>query len=134
MTSRPTDERSTEEKHSAVATGTQNYSSFECLGAPPGLTLTRQEINRLILEYLIVEGYMDAAEKFSREIGFSRPLREVHPTGASIAERMCIREAVLSRRIEDTIIKVNDLWPELFDKNPYIYFQVRIAKILNACL
>lgn len=107
-----------------------SYTAFECLGAPSGLTLTRQEINRLILEYLVVEGYKDAAEKFSKEIGISQPLSEIHSTGASLAERMEIREAVLSRRIEETIDKVNQLWPELFEKNPYIYFQVGFLHML----
>ncbi|VDK39809.1 unnamed protein product [Taenia asiatica] len=108
-----------------------SYTAFECLGAPSGLTLTRQEINRLILEYLVVEGYKDAAEKFSKEIGISQPLSEIHSTGASLAERMEIREAVLSRRIEETIDKVNQLWPELFEKNPYIYFQLRQLQMLE---
>nr|CDS31651.1 bloom syndrome protein [Hymenolepis microstoma] len=107
------------------------FSQFECLGTPSGLTLTRNEINRLILEYLIVEGYKDAAEKFQLEIGIEEPLSEVHSTGASLKERMEIREAVLSRRIEYTIDRVNQLWPELFENNPYIYFQLRQLEMLE---
>lgn len=118
----------TEHAEKTSADGAQSHtthcSTFECLGAPSGLTLTRNEINRLILEYLIVEGYKDAAEKFQNEIGIEEPLTEVHSTGASLEERMEIREAVLSRRIEFTIDRVNQLWPELFENNPYIYFQV----------
>ena len=117
------------EQASEPQTQDTTYATFECLGSPPGLTLTRQEINRLILEYLVVEGYKDAAEKFSKEIGISEPLSQIHSTGASLAERMEIREAVLTRRIEETIEKVNQLWPELFEKNPYIYFQVLIIFI-----
>nr|VZI41063.1 unnamed protein product [Spirometra erinaceieuropaei] len=112
-------------------TSSLSYNAFEGLDTPCGLSLTRQEINRLILEYLIVEGYKDAAEKFSREIGVSQPLTEIHSTGASLAERMAIREAVLSRRIDETIDRVNELWPELFDKNPYIYFQLRLLQMLE---
>nr|CDS17707.1 ran binding protein 9 [Echinococcus granulosus] len=96
--------KTTEAQSSAAS-----YTAFECLGAPSGLTLTRQEINRLILEYLVVEGYKDAAEKFSKEIGISQPLSEIHSTGASLAERMEIREAVLSRHIEETIDKLRQL-------------------------
>lgn len=106
-------------------------STFGCLGAAAGLSLTRQEINRLILEYLVVEGYKDAAEKFSGEIGVTAPLTEIHSTGASLVDRMWIRESVLSRRIEETIDKVNSLWPELFDKNPFIYFQLRQLQMLE---
>ncbi|KAM3182779.1 hypothetical protein ACTXT7_011624 [Hymenolepis weldensis] len=85
------------------------FSQFECLGTPSGLTLTRNEINRLILEYLIVEGYKDAADKFQLEIGIEEPLTEVHSTGASLKERMEIREAVLSRRIDFTIDRLRQL-------------------------
>lgn len=102
----------------------QAYSTFEYLDSPPDLSLTRQDINSLILEYLIIEGYKDAAEKFSHEIGVSVPLAEFHSTSMSLAERMTIRETVLRRHIDETINQVNQLWPELFDKNPFIYFQV----------
>ncbi|OON21050.1 LisH [Opisthorchis viverrini] len=96
-----------------------------------GLSLTRQEINRLILEYLVVEGYKDAAEKFSRETGISEPLTEMRVSGESLKDRMWIREAVLRRQIEDVIDTVNRLWPELFDKNPFIYFQLRQLQMLE---
>ncbi|CAL8069750.1 unnamed protein product [Calicophoron daubneyi] len=96
-----------------------------------GLNLTRQEINRLILEYLVVEGYKDAADKFSRETGITEPLNEMRVTGESLVDRMWIREAVLRRNIEDVIDTVNRLWPELFDKNPFIYFQLRQLQMLE---
>ncbi|KAA0198886.1 Glucose-induced degradation protein 8 [Fasciolopsis buskii] len=96
-----------------------------------GLSLTRQEINRLILEYLVVEGYKDAAEKFSRETGITEPLTEMRISGESLMDRMWIREAVLRRNIADVIEKVNSLWPELFDKNPFIYFQLRQLQMLE---
>ncbi|CAH8531676.1 unnamed protein product [Schistosoma intercalatum] len=96
-----------------------------------GLSLTRQEINRLILEYLVVEGYKDVAEKFSRETGIVEPLNELQVAGASLNDRMWIREAVLLRKIEDVIDTVNRLWPELFDKNPFIYFQLRQLQMLE---
>lgn len=99
-----------------------------------GLSLTRQEINRLILEYLVVEGYKDVAEKFSRETGIVEPLNELQVAGASLNDRMWIREAVLLRKIEDVIDTVNRLWPELFDKNPFIYFQVRYTSYLMSIL
>ncbi|KAF5398376.1 Glucose-induced degradation protein 8 [Paragonimus heterotremus] len=96
-----------------------------------GLSLTRQEINRLILEYLVVEGYKDAAEKFSRETGICEPLTEMRVSGESLVDRMWIREAVLRRQIEEVIDTVNRLWPELFDKNPFIYFQLRQLQMLE---
>ncbi|VDP98892.1 unnamed protein product [Trichobilharzia regenti] len=74
-----------------------------------GLCLTRQEINRLILEYLVVEGYKDVAEKFSRETGIVEPFNELQVAGASLDDRMWIREAVLLRKIEDVIDALRQL-------------------------
>ncbi|CAH8502502.1 unnamed protein product [Schistosoma turkestanicum] len=127
--------------HIQYTVGTEMSSSTSSVGVPlhtlgpiegqDGLSLTRQEINRLILEYLVVEGYKDVAEKFSRETGIVEPLNELQVAGASLNDRMWIREAVLLRKIEDVIDTVNRLWPELFDKNPFIYFQLRQLQMLE---
>ncbi|KAL3310686.1 Glucose-induced degradation complex subunit [Cichlidogyrus casuarinus] len=98
---------------------------------PATMSLTRQEINRLILEYLIIEGYKGAAEKFSAEIGLKEPLCELEPAGSSLLERMWIREAIVKRQIDETIERINQLWPELFEHCPVIYFQLRQLQMLE---
>ena len=60
------------------------------------------------MNYLVIEGYKDAAEKFSEE-------SRIPPTIdlASIEDRMNIRNAVQAGDIEDAIERVNDLDPEV---------------------
>jgi len=60
------------------------------------------------MNYLIVEGYKDAAEHFVTESGL-----ETTFDFGSIRERMEIRNAIESGNIEEAIEKVNDLDPEV---------------------
>lgn len=65
-------------------------------------------MNRLIMNYLVVEGYKDAAELFSAEAGIAPP----SDLGA-IQDRMEIRRAVQSGQITRAIELVNELNPEV---------------------
>jgi molybdopterin-guanine dinucleotide biosynthesis protein len=71
------------------------------------LTLFR-DLNRLVLDYLVIEGFKDAAEKFIGEASLP-------PTAhlPSITERMSIRNAVQLGKIDEAIERVNDLDPEV---------------------
>lgn len=60
------------------------------------------------MNYLVVEGYKDAAEQFSLESGLE-PTVDLQ----SIQERMDIRHAVQSGDIDTAIDLVNELNPEV---------------------
>jgi hypothetical protein len=62
------------------------------------------------MNYLVVEGYKDAAEKFSEETGLD-PGVDLN----SIAERMAIRTAVQQGDIDKAIELVNDVNPLVRD-------------------
>ena len=70
-------------------------------------TLT-SDLNRLIMDYLVIEGYKTSAEEFSQEAGLSPPV-----DFESIEGRMNIREALQRGDVEDAITRVNDLNPEV---------------------
>ena len=61
------------------------------------------------MNYLIIEGYKDAAEKFCIEANVS-PNVDLN----TIQDRMNIRTAIESGKIEEAIERVNDLDPEVF--------------------
>ena len=67
-----------------------------------------RDLNRLVMDYLVIEGYKDAAEKFSIESGL-KPNVDLE----SIQERMHIRSAVHAGDIEAAIERVNDLNPDV---------------------
>lgn len=60
------------------------------------------------MNYLVIEGYKDAAEKFAEETGME-PTVELE----SIEDRMNIRNSVQAGEIDQAIEQVNDLDPEV---------------------
>ena len=67
-----------------------------------------RDMNRLVMDYLVVEGYKEAAENFAREAGMS-PQEDFE----SIQSRMTIRNAIQRGDIVEAIERVNDLNPEV---------------------
>ena len=65
-------------------------------------------MNRLVMDYLVIEGYKSAAEEFSQEANMTPSV-----DFESIESRMEIREALQRGDVEDAITRVNDLNPEV---------------------
>ncbi|KAF7306853.1 hypothetical protein MIND_00477500 [Mycena indigotica] len=88
--------------------------------------ITKHDLNRLIMDYLVVEGYKAAAEEFSQEANLS-PDVDLD----SIESRMNIRDALHRGDIEDAIARVNDLNPEILDTNPALYFHLQQQRLIE---
>ncbi|KAF9918881.1 Glucose-induced degradation complex subunit [Lobosporangium transversale] len=86
----------------------------------------REDLNKLIMNYLIIEGYKDAAEKFSQESGAKPPVNL-----ESIQDRMIVRTAIQRGNIEEAIERVNDLNPEILDTNPKLYFHLQQQRLIE---
>ncbi|XP_021598095.1 protein GID8 homolog isoform X4 [Manihot esculenta] len=69
--------------------------------------IRKSDMNKLVMNFLVTEGYVDAAEKFRIESG-TEPDIDL----ATITDRMAVKKAVQSGNVEDAIEKVNDLNPE----------------------
>ncbi|XP_043808598.1 protein GID8 homolog isoform X4 [Manihot esculenta] len=68
--------------------------------------IRKEDMNKLVMNFLVTEGYVDAAEKFRMESGTE------HIDLATITDRMAVKKAVQCGNVEDAIEKVNDLNPE----------------------
>ncbi|ORZ24716.1 CTLH/CRA C-terminal to lish motif domain-domain-containing protein [Absidia repens] len=90
------------------------------------VVVEKQALNQLIMNYLVIEGYMEAAEQFSQESGLS-PCVDLQ----SIQERREIRHAVQSGDIDAAIDLVNDLNPEILDTNPKLYFHLQQQRLIE---
>ncbi|KAK2154867.1 hypothetical protein LSH36_255g02024 [Paralvinella palmiformis] len=88
--------------------------------------ITRADMNRLIMNYLVTEGFKEAAEKFKLESGL-QPSVELN----TLDERIKIREAIQMGRIQDAISLVNDLHPELLDNERYLYFHLQQQHLIE---
>lgn len=68
----------------------------------------RRDLNRLVMDYLVIEGYKEAAENFARESGLE-PLLDFE----SIQSRMNVRNAIQQGNVQEAIERINDLNPEV---------------------
>ncbi|CAG8769012.1 11040_t:CDS:2 [Gigaspora margarita] len=88
--------------------------------------IDKADLNKLIMNYFVIEGYKDAAEAFSQECGLS-PSIDVD----SIQDRMNIRNAIQNGNVEEAIERVNDLNPEILDTNPKLYFHLQQQRLIE---
>ncbi len=78
------------------------------------------------MNYLVIEGYKDAAEKFQAECG-ADPGIDLH----SISERMATRRAIQSGDVQTAIERANDLDPLILDENPGLFFHLQQQKLIE---
>lgn len=90
------------------------------------IRISKPDLNRLIMNYLVVEGYKDAAEKFCQETNMT-PIIDL----ACMDARMNIRTAINHGNIQDAIRQVNDLNPEILDTNPRLYFHLLQQQLIE---
>lgn len=75
--------------------------------SPPRAGAT-QDMNWLVMNYLVTEGYVDAAAAFQQETGTAPGVQL-----GSITDRMAIRRAVQAGDVVAAVERVNDLNPEV---------------------
>lgn len=90
------------------------------------LHITRADMNRLIMNYLVTEGFKEAAEKFRTESGI-QPKVDLD----TLDERIKIRDSIQRGRIAEAISLVNDLHPELLDNDRYLYFHLQQQHLIE---
>ncbi|AQL08212.1 hypothetical protein Zm00014a_009812 [Zea mays] len=68
--------------------------------------IRKEDMNRLVMNFLVTEGFVDAADKFRIESG-TQPEIDL----ATITDRMEVKRAVQSGNVQEAIEKINDLNP-----------------------
>ncbi|KAL1633834.1 hypothetical protein SLS56_002713 [Neofusicoccum ribis] len=93
---------------------------------------SKSDINHVIMDYLVSEGYPMAAKRFALEANI--------PHGAepqSIQERVDIRNAIHAGNIESAIHKINDLNPQILDHDPALHFallRLQLIELIRKCM
>ncbi|KAF4363839.1 hypothetical protein F8388_000504 [Cannabis sativa] len=90
--------------------------------------IRKEDMNRLVMNFLVTEGYVDAAEKFRAESG-TEQIADIDL--ATITDRMAVKKAVQCGNVEDAIEKVNDLNPEILDTNPQLFFHLQQQRLIE---
>ncbi|ESO97693.1 hypothetical protein LOTGIDRAFT_152785 [Lottia gigantea] len=88
--------------------------------------VTRADMNKLIMNYLVTEGFKEAAEKFKIESGV-QPSIDLN----ELDDRIKIRQSIHSGNIQEAICLVNHLYPELLDNDRYLYFRLQQQKLIE---
>ncbi|KAG5622638.1 hypothetical protein H5410_007856 [Solanum commersonii] len=88
--------------------------------------IRKEDTDRLVMNFLVTEGYAEAAEKFKMESG-TEPEIDL----ATIKDRMAVNKAVQSGNVEDAIEMVNDLNPEILDTNPQLLFHLQQQRLIE---
>lgn len=86
----------------------------------------RGEMNQLVMNYLVQEGFKEAAERFRFESGVEH--------GAHLDlldERVKVREAVQNGDIDTAIDLTNTLNPDILDSKPHLYFHLQQQKLIE---
>ncbi|KAE9599292.1 hypothetical protein Lal_00044072 [Lupinus albus] len=87
--------------------------------------IRKKDMNNMVMNFLVTEGFVDAAEKFMKESGTE------HMDLATITDRIAVKDSVQSGNIEDAIEKVNDLNPEILDTNPKLFFHLQQQRLIE---
>ncbi|KAL9090010.1 MAG: hypothetical protein Q9165_005540 [Trypethelium subeluteriae] len=98
----------------------------------PDKTGIDSDINSVIMDYLINEGYPSAARKFAKEAN-------IEATGdiESISERVEIRNAILAGDIQAALEKINDFNPQVLDTDPALHFsllRLQLIELIRTCM
>ncbi|CAB1329902.1 unnamed protein product [Coregonus sp. 'balchen'] len=104
----------------SYAEKTEDITKDEWMDKLNNVHIQRADMNRLIMNYLVTEGFKEAAEKFRMESGIE-PSVDLD----SLDERIKIRELILKGEIQEAIALINSLHPELLDTKRYLYFHLQ---------
>lgn len=101
-------------------------SKEEWLQKLESLHVQRSDMNRLIMNYLVTEGFKEAAERFEEESGLSPPIDL-----STMDNRIQIRQAIQNGRTQEATLLVNQLHPELLDNDRYLYFHLQQLHLIE---
>ena len=88
--------------------------------------LPRAELNKLVMEYLVKEGFKDSVQAFQSETGI-----EPGVNMAIMDDQIKIREAVEAGDIQTAMELVNEVDPEILDTNSKLYFHLQQQQLLE---
>eukprot|EP00033_Pygsuia_biforma_P003435 GCRY01003764.1.p1 GENE.GCRY01003764.1~~GCRY01003764.1.p1 ORF type:complete len:231 (-),score=51.38 GCRY01003764.1:842-1534(-) len=108
-------------------TAKQKFTMAEWENKLQDVHLETSEVNRLVMEYLVTEGYLDAAEKLKKEAD----CEVSHRNEVAMHERVAIRNAIQEGRIPEAINLTNDLNPEILDNNKPVYFHLQQQQLIE---
>ncbi|XP_030379786.1 glucose-induced degradation protein 8 homolog isoform X2 [Scaptodrosophila lebanonensis] len=84
------------------------------------------DMNRLVMNYLVTEGYKDAAEKFETEADLEPGVKF-----ENLEDRLRIRRAVTEGRVQHAMELAKKLYPRIFESDNYMYFHMQQLRLIE---
>jgi len=91
-----------------------------------GCKPSKSDINFVIMDYLINEGYPSAAQKFAKEANI-QPSADAE----AIQQRVGIRNAIHAGDIQLAIERINELNPQVLDTDPVLHFSLLRLQLIE---
>lgn len=96
--------------------------------------LKRSQMNTLVMDYLVAEGFKEAAERFKVESGVEMSRPASGPGAGNtvlLDQRIAIRQSVEEGHILKAIRLINEYHPELLDQNRTLFFKLQVSGLLQ---
>ncbi|TGZ85448.1 hypothetical protein EX30DRAFT_314502 [Ascodesmis nigricans] len=93
--------------------------------------ISKSDLNALVMNYLINEGYQAAALNFSKEANISPQV-----SWSLMDERIQIRENIHKGNIQLAIERINELHPDILDTDPSLHFsllRLQLIELIRKC-
>ena len=90
------------------------------------ININKQDLNKIVMNYLLVEGYQSAAEKFTQECGIKADMEYT-----LIGKRREIRVNIQKGKIVEAVELINDINPEILDNDDELYFNLKKQKLIE---
>ncbi|KAI1292218.1 Glucose-induced degradation protein 8 -like protein [Halotydeus destructor] len=115
----------------ALSEARQNSNWMEQLNS---IQLKRSQMNKLVMDYLVAEGFKEAAERFKCEAGVDMNRiggPELNEDAESLDHRIEIRTSIEDGRLVEAIKLVNKYFPELLDNKRPLYFKLQQQQLIE---
>ncbi|KAG6554216.1 hypothetical protein Mapa_004132 [Marchantia paleacea] len=86
----------------------------------------KEDMNKLIMDFFLTQGYIGAAKQFQIESG-----TEPNMSFEDVSKRIEIRNAVWRGDVEEGIMKANELNPDILDSNPQLSFDLQQQHVIE---
>ncbi|WFC99665.1 hypothetical protein MYAM1_002410 [Malassezia yamatoensis] len=90
------------------------------------IPVPKRDLDRIVLDYLLVQGRKEAAETFSNETGLSLEMES-----SDLDARVEIRKILLRGDVAEAMECVNELNPEILDTNPVLFFHLQQLRMIE---
>jgi len=90
------------------------------------IRVPRAAMNKLVMNYLVTEGFKDAAEKFQEEAGV-----QAGQDLGMLDNRINIRDSIQAGNIEQAMNLVNSLHPQLLDQDRFLLFHLQQQHLIE---